>query len=88
MLEICLRDSTDGRSVEAEARCVVHAAFLNLRQCGRPVDVRLTYSQSIEVGIVLNHQSFHGVSFAWREFSKCFAVDEQRHGAGRNRVAK
>jgi len=39
------------------------------------------YSQSIEVGTVQNHQSFQGVSFAWRELSKCFAGDEQRHGA-------
>src|SRR5882672_3382409 len=67
--------------VEAEARRVVHAAFLNLRQRGRPVDVRLTHTRSIEVGTVQNHQSFHGVSFASRELSKCFAGDEQRHGA-------
>ena len=60
---------------------MVHAAFLNLRQRGRPVDVRLTHTRSIEVGTVQNHQSFHGVSFASRELSKCFAGDEQRHGA-------
>jgi hypothetical protein len=31
--------------LEAQAGRVVRAAFLDLGQCGGPVDVRLTYSQ-------------------------------------------
>jgi len=33
------------------------------------------------LGPFQNHQSFHGVSFSWRELLKCFAGDEQRQGA-------
>ena len=59
MTQVVIR-LTEGE-VEAEGPPRGARSFLNLRQCGRPVDARLTYTQSIEVGAVSKSSIF-----SWR----------------------